>query len=1193
MRLFVSLAALFCRTVRIVYISLIALLCLIAIPGRAQGPAATFAAAVDLGGAGGTSVAFGDLNLDGKLDLVAATGTAVNVYLGNGDGTFQAPLIVPGTYPTSVALGDVNGDGVLDIVTGNSANNDGESVSVFLGNGDGTFQTAISYSFGQGIYGVAMGDFNGDGNLDIVAAVPSSNSIGVLMGNGDGTFGNFQSYSSPYPYAVAVGDFNGDGKPDVVTTNLGSSNNVSVFMNNGNGTFAPGANYSVGSEPYGVAVGDFNGDGKPDLVTVNYAGNNVSVLMNNGNGTFAAATNYSLAANSYPYGVAVGDFNGDGKPDLVIANSDTASVSVLLNNGNGTFAPAVNYGTLSTTAVAVGDFDGDGKLDVVAGSYEAVSVLRGNGDGTLVGEVYNAGVYVQSVAAGDFNNDGKPDLVTANPLNNNVSVLLNNGNGKFAAPVNYSTGSYPWDVAVADFNGDGKPDVVTANLSSNNVSVLLNNGNGTFSAAANYSVGSEPYGVAVGDFNGDGKPGVVTANYADINVSVLLNNGNGTFAPAANYSVGSYPYAVAVGDLNGDGKPDLVTINYGGSVSVLLGNGDGTFQTAVNYSLQGITSYYNSIAIADFNRDGNLDVTVTTSLGVYVLLGNGDGTLRAAALYGAGSFNGWVAAADFNGDGNIDLAAFSGLATGVLQGNGDGTFQTAGLSYGMYAQGAAVADYNGDGKPDLALATYSGVQVMLNTTPFDSPPLIVSPPAYSKLTGSTTTFQWQSNDFATAYWLDVGSSAGADDYYQSGSLPTTTFSATVTGLPTNGTVVYATLYGLIEGHWFSKTFSYIASDTLGNKAALTSPVAGSAFAGTSATFQWTAGTGDTGYWIDIGNARGANTYYQSGALPSSTLSQTVNSLPSNGSTVYVTLYSLWNNQWLPSYYTYQSFNISTTEGVLNTPTPGSTLSGSGVTFQWTAGSGATAYWMDIGSSAGANNYEQSGLLSASTLALTVNTLPENGSAVYVTLYSLVNGSWVAGNYVYTAFNLQSEAGAMTTPISGSTLSGPNVLFHWAKGSGATNYWLDIGASAGGHDYWQSGSLPGSTASQSVTGLPTNGSAVYATLYSLVNGSWLYNSYTYSAVHYVPASIVSPAPGSTLSGGEAIFTWNSTPGAAAYWVDVGSSPGGNNIYQSGNLGLATTLPVAGLPSNGSTIYVTLYTLLDGSWQSTSVTYTAGP
>ena len=150
---------------------------------------------------------------------------------------------------------------------------------------------------------------------------------------------------------------------------------------------------------------------------------------------------------------------------------------------------------------------------------------------------------------------------------------------------------------------------------------------------------------------------------------------------------------------------------------------------------------------------------------------------------------------------------------------------------------------------------------------------------------------------------------------------------------------------------------------------------------------------------------------------------------------------------------------------------------------------------------------------------------------------------------------------MTTPISGSTLSGPNGLFHWAKGSGATNYWLDIGASAGGHDYWQSGSLPGSTASQSVTGLPTNGSAVYATLYSLVNGSWLYNSYTYSAVHYVPANIISPAPGSTLSGGEAIFTWNSAQGAAAYWVDVGSSPGGNNIYQSGNLGLATTLPVA--------------------------------
>jgi hypothetical protein len=147
--------------------------------------------------------------------------------------------------------------------------------------------------------------------------------------------------------------------------------------------------------------------------------------------------------------------------------------------------------------------------------------------------------------------------------------------------------------------------------------------------------------------------------------------------------------------------------------------------------------------------------------------------------------------------------------------------------------------------------------------------------------------------------------------------------------------------------------------------------------------------------------------------------------------------------------------------------------------------------------------------------------------------------------------------------------------------------------AGGHDYWQSGSLSGSTFSQSVTGLPTNGSAIYVTLYTLVSGNWLSNSYTYSAVHYLPASIVSPAPGSIIHGGEAIFTWNSAQGATGYWVDVGSSPGANNICQSGNLGLTTTLPIAGLPSDGSTIYVTMYTLLSGNWQSTSATYTAGP
>ena len=212
---------------------------------------------------------------------------------------------------------------------------------------------------------------------------------------------------------------------------------------------------------------------------------------------------------SSPYSVATGDFNGDGKPDLVTANAGSNSVSVLLGNGDGTFQSAVNY--------AVG-----------SSPY--------------------------SVAVGDFNGDSKPDLVTANAGSNNVSVLLGNGDGTFQSAVNYAVGSSPYSVAVGDFNGDSKPDLVTANYGSNNVSVLLGNGNGTFGSAVNYAVGTNPQSVALGDVNGDSERDLVTANYGSNNVSVLLGNGNGTFGSAVNYAVGTNPQSVALGDINGDGK---------------------------------------------------------------------------------------------------------------------------------------------------------------------------------------------------------------------------------------------------------------------------------------------------------------------------------------------------------------------------------------------------------------------------------------------------------------------------------------------------------------------------------------------------------------------------------------------------------------------------------------------------------------
>jgi hypothetical protein len=226
---------------------------------------------------------------------------------------------------------------------------------------------------------------------------------------------------------VAVGDFNGDGKLDLAVANA-SSNNVSVLLGNGTGGFGAATNYAVGAPPHSVAVGDFNGDGTLDLAVGNNGSNNVSVLLGNGTGGFGTATNY--AAGSSPHSVAVGDFNGDGKPDLAVANQNSNNVSVLLGNGNGTFGPAINYAVVTTPeSVAVGDFNGDGKPDLAVangGSGVSVSVLLGNGDGTFGAATdYAVGTRPVSVAVGDFNGDGGPDLAVANFYSNNVSVLLN------------------------------------------------------------------------------------------------------------------------------------------------------------------------------------------------------------------------------------------------------------------------------------------------------------------------------------------------------------------------------------------------------------------------------------------------------------------------------------------------------------------------------------------------------------------------------------------------------------------------------------------------------------------------------------------------------------------------------------------------------------------------------------------------
>lgn len=357
----------------------------------------------------------------------------------------------------------------------------------------------------------------------------------------------------------------------------------------------------------------------------------------------------------YAYSVAVGDVNGDGHPDLVVANWSQAlndshgKVSVLLGNGYGTFRAPVSYpsGGYGNSSVAIGDVNGDGKLDLVVGNASGdVAVLLGNGDGTFQEPVsYNtAGIWVYSVSIGDVNGDGHADLVVTSACQDfpvcgsgEVNVLLGNGDGTFRPPLTYDTiGLNAYSAALVDVNSDGHLDLVVANecqsatSCSGAVSVLLGNADGTFQAPVNYSSGGYyAMSVAVEDVNGDGYPDVVVANLcASINpdgscnsgseLSVLLGNGDGSFQSPVSYSSGGNGnLSVAIGDVNADGYPDLVVTmpqsgsDGSGAVAVLVGDGDGTFQPAVAFGSGGWNSWgATPAAVADVNGDGKPDVLV-------------------------------------------------------------------------------------------------------------------------------------------------------------------------------------------------------------------------------------------------------------------------------------------------------------------------------------------------------------------------------------------------------------------------------------------------------------------------------------------------------------------------------------------------------------------------------------------------------
>jgi FG-GAP-like repeat/PQQ-like domain len=733
-----------------------------------------------------------DLDRDGRLDLAALDdpddGTPQVTVLSPTGSLFEASAVVPlaeGSEPLGLAIGDVVRDGRPDLViTERGANQvvvarntaGPECVRSSFG------EAPRGFHAGDGPVAVAVADFDEDGTSDIVAAASIGGTLEILRGSG----GLYEpSFSLPVavapPRAVATADFNVDGHADVVA-GLGTAGagRVQLFLGDGTGGLTAGLSLTTGLNVSAVVTGDFDGNGAPDVALASQGDDRVEVYLGNGVGGLAGPTIISLGTGAAPRALAVGDLNGDSNLDLVVANSGASTVAILLGHGDGTFtsAPgsprAVGQGPWG---VALGDLDGDGVLDVVTadnGSADpdtgkaSLTVLFGSGTGVFdrsatidvdgapiavaaaevtgdarvdiavvtaanalslfawedntrgfVGEgTFPVETRPSAVVPVDADADGQPDLAVPCRDADTVVVLLARRPQGFAAAPRVAAGSTPIGAVSADFDGDGYADLAVADSQGDAVSILENDRSGGFSLHATVPVGSNPQSIVAADFDRDGVIDLAVSNAGDGTVSILHGRGDGTFSLASSPAAGPSPDDLAVGDFNRDGAPDLLVCNRvsSGTVSVLLNDGLGSFAVAARPAVGSVPT---SVFTADLDRDGILDIVVANddSDSLTVQRGNGSGGFSSPVtllLTGGDTSPVSVTGGDFDGDGDVDLAvvAFSSDTVSVFE-NRNGAFPDppARLSTSRQPSFVTHADLNRDGKDDLVIAA-AGLDVL-------------------------------------------------------------------------------------------------------------------------------------------------------------------------------------------------------------------------------------------------------------------------------------------------------------------------------------------------------------------------------------------------------------------------------------------------------------------------------------------------
>jgi Calx-beta domain/FG-GAP-like repeat len=634
----------------------------------------------------------------------------------------------------ALAADDFNGDGKSDIA---ATDLEGNSVAVFLNDGNGWFPAPTKFAVGTRPSAIAYADINGDSKPDLITANSGSNNVSVLLGASGGAFGPATNFAAGTgPGSLTLGDFNGDGNIDIVVGNV-ESRNVSLLLGNGTGSFSPGPSLIFEGQVLAVNSADFNSDSKRDLVVTTYgvgqSENGLFVLTGNGAGGFSAPL---LVFGAAGLAISTADLNGDSKPDLV--QGHFGGMVVAIGNGAGGFSPPTLFNLEaggSVDSVAVGDVDGDSKVDVIVASISlGVTIFKGDGAGNLSrGRTYVAKSNPSNISLSDFDGDGKQDIAAAGPSGATISfsILLNTGSATFGAPQAVATipgvtfGVSATDVAIGDFNGDNHLDIAVSHSSQAGVAariaILLNDGSGGFTRPTpiSYFPATSLHRVVTADFNEDGKVDIAVAGTLGFPfmhmVSISLGNGDGTFAAPVNISgVGGDPYDLAVAEFNNDGNLDIVVVSGSQSYTVLLGNGSGGFTFG---SSQSAGTRFDRVAVGDFNGDSSQDLVITDfdDSRLVVLQNNGSGVFSVSQSFNLPGRTSAVVVDDFNSDGKRDIAAATQVQSlnafleeghiSVLIGDGMGGFAVA-VPYEISAmpEDLISRDLNGDGKPDLAVA---------------------------------------------------------------------------------------------------------------------------------------------------------------------------------------------------------------------------------------------------------------------------------------------------------------------------------------------------------------------------------------------------------------------------------------------------------------------------------------------------------